>query len=282
MTVPSTHDGRASSSASWRPLRPLPSVSTVRASTFTTPRCWNCAPSERKTAPTRASGMPMNELGSSAICSERSLRSGSHATTLPVRPPISLANGRAPHPHHRRSGAALPRRSRSRPIDDDLRTLVARHVRDDGCRARRRARRTAGRRAAAAVHLRLGRRGRRAVARRRDQPRAVDHAAAGRRARRRRGVRGLPLVPGRAVRAAPGRARDPARDRPRRPAVRDRAPRAGSPASSSTSTTTSTACSTPTASARRTSASSRRSRASSGGASRASRGCRASTTSRTD
>ena len=32
-----------------------------------------------------------------------------HATTLPVRRRISLANGRAPHTNHRRSGAALPR-----------------------------------------------------------------------------------------------------------------------------------------------------------------------------
>ena len=105
------------------PLSPLPSVSTVWASTLTTPRCWNCAPSDRNTAPMRASGIPMNCVGSSGMSSVSSPRSGSTTSTLPARPSISLANGRPPDPNHGDPVLHAPASPVGR-IDDDVRALV--------------------------------------------------------------------------------------------------------------------------------------------------------------
>ena len=133
-----------------------------------------------------------------------------------------------------------------------IRTLVARHVRDDGCRARRRARRTAGRRRAAPLHLQLGRRRRSTLARRDHQPRAVDHA---RPSRATPTSTRSPRAASRS-RASGSRCGGPTRvlrdgtDLDGAP-VRDRGRRAGSRASCSTSSTTSTACSTSTGSRRR-------------------------------
>ena len=62
ITVPTTHDGRVSSRPSCGPVRPCEAEPLI-FSTLVTPRCWYCAPNDMKTAPSRASGMPIRIFG---------------------------------------------------------------------------------------------------------------------------------------------------------------------------------------------------------------------------
>jgi hypothetical protein len=73
-SVPATQDGLPTSAATWRTLMPL-FAAPRRLSTFSTPRLWSCAPTERKTAPTSAIGMPSAWYGVNVTWAVRSPRS---------------------------------------------------------------------------------------------------------------------------------------------------------------------------------------------------------------